>query len=234
MKKAIALFLALVSLVTISVPAHAAPATLNNNEEVASFGRVLIQSENRAEAEQYHYHNIAPHLEELGIDPADCTLIDSSTDIIPMNDPSNYAVEYLGPSHEWTDWFFPGNQGTYGAEYKENGGWIAYTPDGGVTQTFKVGFSSSIGSSDIDVYVEYTTGVPQGNASNGYPIEPGQPGYYKIKINKRYTVESYVVYNKRWNEIKWGYDWVLISQQDSYTYDFFDYDLVYTPKDEVD
>lgn len=211
MKKAIALFLALVSLVTISVPAHAAPAKEFTSTSEITY--TLTQEEIQA----IHHNNLLLHLEELGIDPNECSFINYDSGIMVLNDGSNYKVEKLGPEREETDWFFPDGQGTLGSYFYDSGE-ISYSRYGGQIKSFTISLSSSVLDEKVDVGVEFRAGSITGSSiTRSYDVLPymGIPGWFKLETKKVLDTESYIIYQERWNEVTWRNEWQILSQQDS-------------------
>ena len=204
MKKAIALFLALVSLVTISVPAHAAPADyeMNVDDLTTTSSTYFVPAEER-EAE--HQRQLEAHLRQLGIDLSECVIVENGTSIMPMNDASNYKVEYLEKGYD-SEVEELANQDPGGVSFTY-GGSVICTLSGGLPVSFsipltipKINYTFSVS------FGIFNSGNNDGINSFGVKIPAG--GFYRVKLRQTYEAQYYKIYNKRWNERIWGYEWV--------------------------
>lgn len=225
MKKAIALFLALVSLVTISVPAHAAPADYEMNlDDLTTTSSTYFVSAEEREAE--HQRQLEAHLRQLGIDLSECVIMGDGTSAMPMGDASNYRIEYIETQPATVDEDLS-NQPTSGVSFS-HGGSVLCTMVGGPSISVSVPFTIPGTTYTFSVSVGIFDVAP-GNNVDGYIVDIPAGGIrYRVGLERIYQVRYYKIYNKRWNERIWGYEWVEYSDGFSYSLDAFDF-YVYQP-----
>ncbi len=222
MKKAIALFLVLVSLVTISVSAHAAPADYEMRSEPLTVTPTYFVP--AAESEAEHQRQLEAHLRQFDIDLSECVIVTDGISIMPMDNASNYKIEYLETrlvqkSRDLS------NQPLGGVSFT-HGGSILCTLGGGASVSFSVPFTIPGTTHTFSVSFGIFDADPDDDI-DGYMIDiPGGGIRYRVGLTKTYQVRYYKIYHKRWNERIWGYEWVEYGDGFSHTlhaYDFYVY-----------
>lgn len=184
---------------------------------------LLPAGKTEAEISLEHQANLITHLSELGIDSSDVVSFDRTTGIILMNDGMHYRVQSIGPETMYTTWYDPGDQGEKGMVFGPEGGFLSYAPTGGhrLTQPFSIGFSTVIPNTVITVSVSFDAGDtnPDSGVYGTWPVPKNKPGYYKLRIKKEFSVETYIIYKWLWDEVSWSHNWEIYSQSDSYVYE---------------